>query len=207
MYFALNQQEAIARETQSAKSLAKTPGKKAQALNALKRRKVQEQLATRIDGWLLQVEELLGSIEEAQATAVVLLRLKQGNEALKAAQAGYTLDDVANILRDMDDAKEHAEEVNRAIAENLTAADDEAVEAELAALEAAERGDESEKVSSVQVEEAAAAAAAAVGAKLPAVPDIVTTPDMPDAPLGTGVGGGAEVEEEEEGNGKTLVPA
>lgn len=78
-----DRQEAIARETQSAKTLAKVPAKKVQALNALRRRKVQEQLAVRIDGWLMQVEELLGGIEQAQATAAVVQRLREGNEALK----------------------------------------------------------------------------------------------------------------------------
>jgi hypothetical protein len=54
----------VAREWNECKPLKS--GQKAKALNALKRRKVQEQLVTRIDGWQMQIEELLGSIEVRQ---------------------------------------------------------------------------------------------------------------------------------------------
>ena len=138
---------------------------------------------------------------------------------------------MANILQEMDDAKEYQDEVSRAIAENLTAADDEAVEAELAALEAAERSGEGKTAIDTVAAEAAAekeraaaaaaaaesaererlAAAAAVAAAMPKVPDAlaVPPPELPDAPLGSGVdaGAGAGEEGKEEDESKTLVPA
>ena len=131
----------------------------------------------------------------------------------------------------MDDAKEHQDEVSRAIADNLTAADDEAVEAELAALEAAERGGEGKLAIDAAAAVAAAekeratvaataaeraerersAAAVAVAAAMPKVPDVVAVPppELPDAPLGSGVDAGAGAVEEGKGEDerKTLVPA
>ena len=75
-------------------------------------------------------------IESAQATAVVLEKLKMGNEALRNAQRGYSLRDVESVLADMDDAREHEEAVRTMIEGSLSAEDDEVCEAELAALEA-----------------------------------------------------------------------
>ena len=77
-------------------------------------------------------------IESAQATAVVLEKLKMGNEALRNAQRGYSLRDVESVLADMDDAREHEEAVRAMIEGSLSAEDDEVCEAELAALEAPE---------------------------------------------------------------------
>ena len=73
-------------------------------------------------------------IESAQATAVVLEKLKMGNEALRNAQRGYSLRDVESVLADMDDAREHEEAVRAMIEGSLSAEDDEVCEAELAAL-------------------------------------------------------------------------
>ena len=137
-------QEAIARETVKAREFAKSPATKAKALNALRLRKVQEQLSSRVDGWILQVDELLMSIEQARTTATVLEKLKMGNEALKQAQKGYSLKDVEGILGDMDDARDHEETVRAMIDGSLSVEDDEAVEAELAALEALEAEAEAE---------------------------------------------------------------
>ena len=84
------------------------------------------------------MEELLASIEQAQATAAVLERLKQGNEALRRAQSSYSIEDVQNVLSDLEEAKEREEEVNVMLSERLTQEDDAAAEAELEALEAEE---------------------------------------------------------------------
>ena len=131
-------------ETSKARELAKSPATKVKALNALRLRKVQEQLLDRVEGWILQVDELLLGIESAQATAVVLEKLKMGNEALRNAQRGYSLRDVESVLADMDDAREHEEAVRAMIEGSLSAEDDEVCEAELAALEALEAREASE---------------------------------------------------------------
>jgi charged multivesicular body protein 6 len=202
-------QEAIARETVKAREFAKSPATKAKALNALRLRKVQEQLSSRVDGWILQVDELLMSIEQARTTATVLEKLKMGNEALKQAQKGYSLKDVEGILGDMVDARDHEETVRAMIDGSLSVEDDEAVEAELAALEALEA--EAEAKAEADVEEDAEAKKAEAEAKVvaaeakvvvPDLPDVPEkAPDLPDAPLGEGTDAleGREEETEEEG--------
>ena len=125
--------DAIARETAIASKAAKegTAAGRSAATRALRRRRLQTQMSTRVFEWLMRVEELLSSIEEAQATAVVVERLRRGNEALKLAQAGYSLDDVHAVLEGMEDAREHNEAVDRMMATHLSAEDDEAVELSL----------------------------------------------------------------------------
>lgn len=124
----------IARETANAKALAKS-GEKARCLHALRRRKLHERNATRIDEWATSVETLLSSIEQAQATAVVLERLKDGNEALRRAQAGYGVDDVHETLREMEAGAERQAEIEAMLAEQLDADAEDAALAELEALE------------------------------------------------------------------------
>ena len=124
----------IARETANAKALAKS-GEKARCLHALRRRELHERNATRIDEWATSVETLLSSIEQAQATAVVLERLKDGNEALRRAQAGYGVDDVHETLREMEAGAERQAEIDAMLAEQLDADAEDAALAELEALE------------------------------------------------------------------------
>lgn len=204
-------QEAIARETVKAREFAKSPATKAKALNALRLRKVQEQLSSRVDGWILQVDELLMSIEQARTTATVLEKLKMGNEALKQAQKGYSLKDVEGILGDMDDARDHEETVRAMIDGSLSVEDDEAVEAELAALEALEAEAEAEAAVDVEAKAEAEAAVeeeaeaneveADATVVVPDMPDVPEkAPDLPDAPLGEGTDAlaGEEMETETE---------
>ena len=202
-------QEAIARETVKAREFAKSPATKAKALNALRLRKVQEQLSSRVDGWILQVDELLMSIEQARTTATVLEKLKMGNEALKQAQKGYSLKDVEGILGDMDDARDHEETVRAMIDGSLSVEDDEAVEAELAALESLEAEAKAEAEAEDAVEEGAEANDVDAEAKeveaeatvvVPDLPDVPEkAPHLPDAPLGEGTDALAGREEETEG--------
>lgn len=76
---------------------------------------------------------------------------------------------MANILQEMDEAAEHQGEVSRLLADNLTSADDEAVEAELAALEAAE----TERAGDPRVDAAAKDKVETAGAKKAAAAAIV----------------------------------
>lgn len=126
----------IARETANAKALAKS-GERARCLHALRRRKLHERNASRIDEWAMSVETLLSSIEQAQATAVVLQRLKEGNEALREAQAGYGVEDVHETLREMEAGAEREAEINAMLADQLDPDAEDAALAELAELERA----------------------------------------------------------------------
>ena len=148
------------------------------------------------------MDELLLGIESAQATAVVLEKLKMGNEALRNAQRGYSLRDVESVLADMDDAREHEEAVRAMIEDSLSAEDDEVCEAELAALEAMEEAlDANEEPS-----EATTTRVAGTSGAVPTMPDVPEkAPDLPDAPLGLGTAGAVEEEEEEEERREALA--
>ena len=124
----------IARETANAAALAKT-GEKSRCLHALRRRKLHQKNAARIDEWATSVETLLSSIEQAQATAVVLERLRLGAKALKEAQKGYGVEDVHETLREMETGAERQAEVDAALADQLDADAENAALAELAELE------------------------------------------------------------------------
>ena len=124
----------ITRETANATALAKT-GERSRCLHALRRRKLHEKNAARIDEWATSVETLLSSIEQAQATAVVLERLRLGAKALKEAQKGYGVEDVHETLREMEAGAERQAEVDAALADQLDADAENAALAELAELE------------------------------------------------------------------------
>jgi charged multivesicular body protein 6 len=194
--YAKRVEEAIARETATAAAAAKTPGGRSRALTALRKRKLQTQMGDRVQDWLLRLETMLADIEHAQATAEVLERLRDGNEALKRAQAGYSLDDVNAVLRDMDEAKEHDAEVNELLRAGLSAREDEEAEAELAALEReAEAEVEAEATRAARGREVAGEGEGEtperVAEEMPDAP-VEEMPDMPDVPKGR-----AEGEEEE----------
>ena len=124
----------IARETANAAALAKT-GERSRCLHALRRRKLHQKNAARIDEWATGVETLLSSIEQAQTTAVVLERLKLGAKALKEAQKGYGVEDVHETLREMETGAERQAEMDAALADQLDADAENAALAELAELE------------------------------------------------------------------------
>ena len=143
-------------------------------------------------------------IESAQATAVVLEKLKMGNEALRNAQRGYSLRDVESVLADMDDAREHEEAVRAMIEGSLSAEDDEVCEAELAALEALEAPEATE--TETEPSEATTTRVAGTSGAVPTMPDVPEkAPDLPDAPLGLGTAGAVEEEEEEEERREALA--
>ena len=151
------------------------------------------------------MDELLLGIESAQATAVVLEKLKMGNEALRNAQRGYSLRDVESVLADMDDAREHEEAVRAMIEGSLSAEDDEVCEAELAALEALEALEATEETET-EPSEATTTRVAGTSGAVPTMPDVPEkAPDLPDAPLGLGTAGAVEEEEEEEERREALA--
>ena len=149
-------------------------------------------MGDRVQDWLLRLETMLADIEHAQATAEVLERLRDGNEALKRAQAGYSLDDVNAVLRDMDEAKEHDAEVNELLRAGLSAREDEEAEAELAALEReAEAEAEAEATRAARGKEVAGEGEGEtperVAEEMPDAP-VEEMPDMPEVPKGRAEG-------------------
>mmetsp|Transcript_17310 Transcript_17310/g.67327 ORF Transcript_17310/g.67327 Transcript_17310/m.67327 type:complete len:226 (-) Transcript_17310:63-740(-) len=152
-------QALIEKETAMAKRLA-GEGKKKQALLVLKRRRYQQSLLVKSQKLLDNIQELVDGIEFASMQAQVFRDLKTGAQTLKDIQAQVDLGELEDIMCDTEDAMQKQEEIDELLSGRLTAADEEAVLAELAALQ-----------------EAAAPAAAA---EPYAAPD--ATPELPEVP-------------------------
>jgi charged multivesicular body protein 6 len=76
----------VARETDMARQML-AAGDKPRALLALRRKKYQEQLLSRTDGQLQQLEQLVRSVEFAQIQKDVVFGLQQGTKVLKEIHA------------------------------------------------------------------------------------------------------------------------
>ena len=127
----------ISREVSAAKDALATRDKP-RALAALRRKRLQEGAADRLDAHLLTLEQVLTHLEDATSTAAVMGALKAGNAALADARAALPLADVEAVLRDAAAAAEYERVVGVLLAEKGTdAVDEAAVASELAAMEAA----------------------------------------------------------------------
>ncbi|KAK6193264.1 hypothetical protein LQW54_012635 [Pestalotiopsis sp. IQ-011] len=146
----------VARETDMARqSLA--AGDKPRALLALRRKKYQEQLLSRTDGQLQQLEQLVRSVEFAQIQKDVVFGLQQGTKVLKEIHAEMGgIERVELLMGESAEAIAYQNEISEMLGERITNQDEEEVEDELAALAAEVNGP----------------------AKLPDVPDT----KLPDAP-------------------------
>lgn len=146
----------VARETDMARqSLA--AGDKPRALLALRRKKYQEQLLSRTDGQLQQLEQLVRNVEFAQIQKDVVFGLQQGTKVLKEIHAEMGgIERVELLMGESAEAIAYQNEISEMLGERITNQDEEEVEDELAALAAEVNGP----------------------AKLPDVPDT----KLPDAP-------------------------
>lgn len=124
----------IDREQQIARELV-AQGRKDRALLALKRRKLQEGQAERLDGWLLNVQGMLLNIETTKSQAQLFAALKEGNKAMKEMQQAMPLEEVDKLMQDSADAKAYADELNQMLGQSLNPEQQEAAEAELEELE------------------------------------------------------------------------
>lgn len=124
----------ITREIEIARQLI-AQGNKSRALLALKKKKVQQGRIDQLDVWLLNVEEMLGNIENTKNNNQIYSALKQGNSALKELQKDVSVEDVEMLMEDSAEAKATQERMSEALSESLTPEEDEDVAAELKAME------------------------------------------------------------------------
>lgn len=124
----------VAREKEVARQLIAS-GHKDRAILALKKKRLQETTLTTLDAWLLNVESMLADVELSKDQVRVYAAIKQGNEAQKLLQKAVALEDVEKLMEETADAREYQEQLKAALGESLTAVDEAATEAELAALE------------------------------------------------------------------------
>ncbi|XP_018577364.1 charged multivesicular body protein 6-A [Anoplophora glabripennis] len=119
----------------SDKELAKkllNKGQKERAKLMLKKKRFQEQLLTKTDVQLDNLEKLTHDIEFAQVELQVVDGLKKGNEALKKVNEALNIEDIENILEDTRESIDKQNEINALLSGRLTEEDEEAVEQELA---------------------------------------------------------------------------
>jgi len=135
----------IEKEVAIAKQLLKE-GKKKQALLALKKKKYQEVLIERSSKQLMNLEEMVSSIEFSTLEKQVVEGLKQGAETLKQLNKAMDIDEVDKIMSDTAEAIQYQEEINNMISSQLTPEEDEAIENELLQLEAARTPKQPEKL-------------------------------------------------------------
>jgi charged multivesicular body protein 6 len=114
----------MTRETEIAKTLL-AQGKKAQALIALKKKKLQEVHLARSQAQLDNVSTLIDSVEFAQIEVKVFDALKAGNVALgQLHDAIGGVDAVEELLLDTEDAIARQNEIDEALGQSLAAETD-----------------------------------------------------------------------------------
>lgn len=108
------------------------------ALLLLRKKKFQEQCLVKADGQLDNLERMVHDIEFAQIETTVIDGLKAGNEALKKLHDILSIDDIEKVMDETREGIEKQQEIDALLSGELTAEDEENVEAELDALLAQE---------------------------------------------------------------------
>lgn len=124
------------RETEIAKQML-AKGDKPRALLALRRKKYQETLLSKTDAQLEQLEHLVTSVEFAQIQKDVVFGLQQGTRVLQEIHREMGgLAHVEKLMGDTADAIAYQREISDMLGGQISNADEDEVEDELAALEA-----------------------------------------------------------------------
>ncbi|KAF2222851.1 Snf7-domain-containing protein, partial [Elsinoe ampelina] len=155
------------RETEIARQCLRT-GDKKRALLALRKKKYQQSLLQTTDAQLAQLETLTSDVEFALVQKDVLYGLQQGTSVLRQINKEMgSIDKVEQLMADNEEARAYQREVGEMLAGQMSNADEDEVEDELAALE----------------KEMGAGSKEEVEVKLPGTEGLVDP--MPDAPRET----------------------
>ncbi|RYP67552.1 hypothetical protein DL769_005730 [Monosporascus sp. CRB-8-3] len=123
------------RETEAARALL-ARGDRPRALLALRRKKYQEQLLSRTDAQLAQLERLTRDVEFAAIQRDVVFGLREGTRVLREIHAEMGgLEHVEKLMGETADAIAYQQEVSDMLGGRMTNQDEDEVEDELAALE------------------------------------------------------------------------
>ena len=116
--------------------VAKEAGQTKTALNLLRLRKYKQNEASQVEGQLLNVLQMVQTIDSKQNETQVLDALRVGKEALQRMHEEVTIDDVVTLMDDIAEQNEVEREISDILAgvPNLSAEDEDIVEAELEAL-------------------------------------------------------------------------
>lgn len=117
---------------------AKADGSTKAALNLLKIRKLKTREVESVEAQLLNVMQMVQTIDSKQNEIQVLTAMKEGKDALQRMHEETTVDDVLNLMDEIQEQNELEQEMNDLLVganiSNLTIEDDAAIEAELEAL-------------------------------------------------------------------------
>merc|ERR1719343_564207 len=126
-----------ARITARAKK-AKADGNTKAALNLLKIRKLKTREVETIEAQLLNVMQMVQTIDSKQNEVQVLAAMKEGKDTLQRMHEETTVDDVLNLMDEIQEQNELEQEMNDILVGanvgSLTEEDDAAIEAELEEL-------------------------------------------------------------------------
>ncbi|XP_076619380.1 vacuolar protein sorting 20 [Colletes latitarsis] len=149
-------EQSLEKERLLAKKLIQN-GQKDRALLLLRKKKFQEQLLSKTDGHLENLERMVHDLEFAQVELKVVDGLKVGNTALKKLHDLLSIDEIEKIMDETNESIEKQREIDEVLLGALTQEDEGEVEAELDALLEAE-----------------------VKEKAPEVPEGITLPEVPE---------------------------
>ena len=134
-------QRRIEQNLEKERLLAKTliqNGRKDRALLLLRKKKFQEQVLSKTDGQLENLERMVHDIEFAQVELKVVDGLKVGNAALKKLHSLLSIDEIEKVMDETKEGLEKQREIDEILLGELTVEDEGEVEDELDALLAAE---------------------------------------------------------------------
>lgn len=117
--------------------IARDAGKKERALGILRLRRYKQSQAAKCEDQLLNVLKMVETIDSKQNESNLLSALAAGKDSLKKMHEETTVDDVLNLMDEIKEEIEVENEITEILSgvPTLSAADEEAVEAELLALE------------------------------------------------------------------------
>jgi charged multivesicular body protein 6 len=116
--------------------LAKSKGDTKNALWLLKLRKIKLREVETVEGQLLNVMQMVQTIDSTQNHSQMLAAMKQGKDALQRMHEETTVEDILNLMDEIQEQNDLEREMNQ-VFENvptLSVQDEAAVEAELEAL-------------------------------------------------------------------------
>jgi hypothetical protein len=119
-------------------TLAKQQGQPKTALQLLKIRRFKEREVESVQQQLLNVLQMVQTVDSQQHSAAILQALKAGKDALHQLHQEQSVDDILKLMDDLQEEQEVEDQVNDILREGvstLTAQDEETVQAELDALE------------------------------------------------------------------------
>ncbi|GBL99379.1 Charged multivesicular body protein 6 [Araneus ventricosus] len=109
-------------------------GRKEKAKLLLRKKRFMEQMLTKTDGQLINLEQMCHDIEFAQIEHQVLEGLKVGNESLKSLHEMLSIDDIERIMDETREGIEKQQEIDEILGGKLTDEDEEAVMDELESI-------------------------------------------------------------------------